>query len=267
MPAASVAPVETLEVTSPDGTRIGCEVLGEGPPLLAVHGSAADRSRWSAVRDALAARFRLHLMDRRGRGLSRAEAPGPYSLQREADDVRAVVGAIGAPALVLAHSYGATCALAAAADCPGIDRLLAYEPVFGADVFPRDALPELDAALACGDRDAALEIFFRRGQSQPPEAIAEMRATPLWQARLAAVHTLPREARAANAYRPHLIGPALRVLVGTESPPRLQAPAQQAAQSGELRELPGHAHAAMDTGPALFVAEVEGFFSAGRPAG
>src|SRR3954453_15905473 len=181
MPAASVAPVETLEVTSPDGTRIGCEALGEGPPLLWAHGSTADRSRCSAVRDALAARFRLHLMDRRGRGLSHAEAPGPYSVEREADDIRAVVGAIGAPTLVLAHSYGATCALAAAADCPGVDRLLAYEPAFGAEVVPRDALPELDAALARGDRDAALELFFGLAQSQPPAAIAAMRATPLWQ--------------------------------------------------------------------------------------
>jgi pimeloyl-ACP methyl ester carboxylesterase len=257
-----------MEVTSTDGTRIGCEVLGAGPPLLAVHGSTADRSRWAPVRDALAARYRLHLMDRRGRGLSRAEAPGHYALHREADDIRAVVAAIGAPTLVLAHSYGATCALAAAADCPAIARLLAYEPAFGTDVFPRDALPELDAALARGDRDAALEIFFRRALSQPPEAIAAMRRTPLWQARLSAVHTLPREARAANDYRPHPIGAPLRVLLGTESPPSLQAAARAAhaaVPGSDLRELPGHAHAAMDTGPALFVAEVEAWFSAGRP--
>jgi pimeloyl-ACP methyl ester carboxylesterase len=257
-----------MEVTSTDGTRIGCEVLGAGPPLLAVHGSTADRSRWAPVRDALAARYRLHLMDRRGRGLSCAEAPGHYALHSEADDIRAVVAAIGAPTLVLAHSYGATCALAAAADCPGIARLLAYEPAFGTDVFPRDALPELDAALARGDRDAALEIFFRRAQSQPPGAIEAMRATPLWQARLAAVHTLPREARAANAYRPHPIGPPLRLLLGTESPANLQAAARAAhaaVPGSALRELPGHAHAAMDTGPALFVAEVEAWFSAGRP--
>jgi pimeloyl-ACP methyl ester carboxylesterase len=257
--------VETLEVTSRDGTRIGCEVLGTGPPLLAIHGSTADRSRWAAVRDALAAHFRLHLMDRRGRGLSAAEADSEYSLDVEAGDVRAVVGAIGAPTVVLAHSYGATCALAAAPDCPGMARLLAYEPAFGTDaggVFPEAALPEVEAALARGDREAALEIFFRRAQLQPDAAIAAMRHTALWRARLAAVHTLPREGRVANAYRPHglaAIAPSLRLLLGTESPPNLEAAtraAHAAAPGSELRELPGHAHAAMDFDPALFVAEV-----------
>jgi len=265
--------VQTLEATSPDGTRVGCELLGAGPPLLAIHGSTADRSRWAAVRDALAARFRLHLMDRRGRGLSWAEGPGGYALECEAEDIRAVVAAIGAPTFVLAHSYGATCALAAAADCPGIERLLAYEPAFGTpagDVFPRDGLPDLEAALARADRDAALEIFFRRAQSQSAEAIAAMRRTPLWRARLAVVHTLPREARAANAYRPQPIGRPLRLLLGTESPPNLEAAAHAAhaaVPGSELRELPGQAHAAMDTDPALFVAAVEDWLSAGRPVG
>jgi pimeloyl-ACP methyl ester carboxylesterase len=258
--------MDVLEVSSPDGTRIGCEVVGDGPPLLAIHGTTADRQRWAAVRDELAARFRLHLMDRRGRGLSAAEGPGEYALEREADDVRAVVAAIGAPTLVLAHSYGATCALAAATDCPGMARLLAYEPAFGTDagdVLPAEALPEAEAALARGDRDAALEVFFRRAQLQGDAAIAAMRQTALWQARLAAVHTLPREGRAANAYRPRglaAIAPSLRLLLGTESPPNLEAStraAHAAAPGSELRELPGHAHAAMDGDPALFVAEVE----------
>jgi pimeloyl-ACP methyl ester carboxylesterase len=264
--------MDVLEVTSPDGTRIGCELVGDGPPLLAIHGTTADRRRWDAVRDQLAAHFRLHLMDRRGRGLSTAEGRGDYALEREAEDVRALVAAIGVPTLVLAHSYGATCALAAATDCPGMSRLLAYEPAFGTDagdVFPADALPDADAALARGDREAALEIFFRRGQLQPDAAIAAMRQTPLWQARLAAVHTMPREGSAANAYRPaglSAIAPSLRLLLGTESPPNLVAStraAHAAAPGSGLRDLPGHAHAAMDTGPELFVAEVEDWLSGG----
>src|SRR3954447_2564039 len=85
------------------------------PPLVLLHGSVADRARWAAVRDGLARRFTLHLVDRRGRGLSAAEATGTYALAREADDVAAVLRAVGPDALVLAHSYGGTCALEAAA--------------------------------------------------------------------------------------------------------------------------------------------------------
>jgi pimeloyl-ACP methyl ester carboxylesterase len=255
--------MEILEVESPDGTRIGCEVLGDGPPLVAVHGSTADRSRWAAVLDRLAARFRLHLMDRRGRGLSTAEGPGEYSIQREADDLRAVLAAIGEPTYVLAHSYGATVALAAAPDCPGMTRLCAYEPAFGvSEEFPLDAVPDVEAAIARGDREAALETFYRRGLQLDDAAIEAARGTPIWQARVAAVHTLPRELLGAGAYRPHgleAIGPALRLLLGTESPAHLHAStraAHTAAPGSELRELPGHAHAAMDFDPEMFVEEV-----------
>jgi pimeloyl-ACP methyl ester carboxylesterase len=253
-----------MQIESADGTRIGCEVIGDGPPLLAIHGTTADRSRWSAVRDPLAERFRVHLMDRRGRGLSAAEADGPYSIEREAEDIRALVAAIGEPVALLVHSYGATCALAAATGCPGIARMLAYEPAFGvSEEFPVDAVPEMEAALARGDREAALEAFFRRALHRDDAAIEALRATPMWEARLAAVHTLPREVLAADAFRPAdlaEIAPRLRLLLGTESPGHLHAStwaAHAAAPGSELRDLPGHAHDAMDADPALFVAEVD----------
>jgi len=253
-----------MKIESRDGTQIGCEVLGDGPPLLAVHGTTADRNRWAAVRDALAERFRLHLMDRRGRGLSAGEAPGEYSIGREADDIRALVAAIGEPVALLVHSYGATCALAAATDCPGIARMLAYEPAFGvSEEFPADAVPEMEAALERGDREAALEAFLRRALHRDDAAIEALRATPMWEARLAAVHTLPREVLAADAFRPGDLGeiaPRVRFLLGTESPGHLHAStwaAHAAAPGSELRDLPGHAHDAMDADPALFVSEVE----------
>ena len=260
--------MEILEVESPDGTRVGCEVVGDGPPLLAIHGTTADRSRWAAVREPLAERFRLHLMDRRGRGLSADEAPA-YALEHEAEDIRALVAAIGEPVLLLVHSYGATCGLAAATDCPGISRMLAYEPAFGvSEEFPVAAVPEMEAALARGDREAALEAFFRRALQLDDTAIDSMRGTPIWQARLAAVHTLPREVVAADEFRPgelHALGPKLRLLLGTESPMHLHAStraARAAAPGSGLRDLPGHAHNAMDADPALFVAEVDAWLGA-----
>jgi len=252
---------------SADGTRIGWAVAGAGPPLVLVHGSVADRGRWAAVRDALARRFTLHLVDRRGRGLSSAEADGPYAIAREAEDVSAVLRAVGPEPLVLAHSYGGTCVLEAAAGGATVARLLVYEPAFGTDdgpVFPVAALGDVEAALARGDREAALEAFFADVLLLDAAEIAAMRGTAAWRARVACAPTLAREARAANAWRPDparlaAVTAPVRFLLGTETTPALTraARAAHAAVPGsELRELPGHGHAAMDADPAMFVAEV-----------
>jgi pimeloyl-ACP methyl ester carboxylesterase len=260
--------VDTLYAQSPDGTRVGCEVLGDGPALLAIHGSTADRRRWDAVREPLARRFRLHLMDRRGRGLSSAENSDGYSLEREAEDIRALVEAIGGPVLVLSHSYGGAASLEAATDCPGIARMLVYEPALSTDaasINPEGAVAEIEAAAATGDRDTILTVFFSRMLHQDDAAIEAMRATPVWQHRLAAAHTLPRETRAANDYvaeprRLGAIGAPVRILLGTATTPALTraAHAAHAAVPGaELVELPGHGHAAMDADPAMFVTQVE----------
>jgi pimeloyl-ACP methyl ester carboxylesterase len=241
---------------------------GLGPPLLLLHGSVADRGRWAEVRDALARRFTLHLVDRRGRGLSTAEAAGPYGLAREAEDVLAVLEAVGPGARVLAHSYGGACALEAAARGAPMMRLLVYEPAFGTDegpVFPVAALADVEAALARGDHEAALETFFADVLLLEPTEIAAMRGTPMWRARVPCAPTLAREAREANAYRPdaarlRTVAVPARFLVGTETTPALtrSTRAAHAAMPGsDLRELPGHGHAAMDADPVLFVAEVE----------
>jgi pimeloyl-ACP methyl ester carboxylesterase len=257
-----------LRARSADGTELGCQVLGEGPPLLLVHGATADRGRWRAVRDALAERFRLHLMDRRGRGLSKEEADGPYALEREAADIAAVLEAIDGAPLVLAHSYGATCTLEAAASGARMQRLLVYEPALGTDdagpPFPVAALDDVEAALAAGDREAALTTFFAAVLGFDEQTIAAIRATPVWQARLAAAHTLPREALAANAYRLdaarlRAVSAPTRVLLGTETTAPLTRAAHathDALPGSDLRLLHGQGHTAMDTDPERFVAEV-----------
>jgi len=259
---------EVLSVESADGTRVGCELLGEGPPLLVVHGSIADRRRWSAVRDGLAARFRVYLMDRRGRGLSAEEGPGEYALEREAEDIRALVSAIGNGVLVLSHSYGGTCSLEAAVEAPQIARMLVYEPAFapaGDPVFPHAALAEVITALERGDRETAVLMFYKHALALDDVAIAQVRASPLWQLRLDAADTLGREATAANAYelkpdRFARIAAPVRFLLGTDTAPALQRStraAHEALPGSELVELPGEAHNAMDTHPEAFVAQVE----------
>ncbi|WP_205695992.1 alpha/beta fold hydrolase [Conexibacter sp. SYSU D00693] len=85
------------EVRSADGTALSVEVLGEGPPLLAVHGDGTAREAWGGVAPALADRFALHLVERR------ADA----TLAREVEDLAAVARDAGPPVRVVAHGHGA----------------------------------------------------------------------------------------------------------------------------------------------------------------
>jgi pimeloyl-ACP methyl ester carboxylesterase len=266
--------LKILRARSADGSEIGCELLGAGPPLLLVHGSIADRSRWYSVRDALAARFRLHLMDRRGRGLSANQAETPYAIAREGEDIKALIEAIDQPTLVLAHSYGGTCALEAAAGFDGMSKLLVYEPAFapgGDPIFPYEALDEVEAALARGDRETAVMLFYSEALQLDAKSIALVRSTPIWHARLAAAGTLGREAHAANAYRldPErmaTISAPTRFLLGTETAAPLQRStryAHEAVPGSELADLPSQGHNAMDADPARFVAQVVDWLAPG----
>src|SRR5918997_3847853 len=99
-------------VASKDGTTIAYRRSGEGPPLVLVHGTAGDHGRWRPVLPAFEERFAVYAIDRRGRGGSGDSED--YTIEREFEDVAAVVDSVGEPALVLGHSYGALCALEAA---------------------------------------------------------------------------------------------------------------------------------------------------------
>jgi pimeloyl-ACP methyl ester carboxylesterase len=101
-------------VRSKDGTEIGFLRFGEGPPLVFVHGSLSVAERWKACAELLSDRFTCYLMDRRGRASS-GDAPN-YSIEREYEDVAAVLANAGAEASLFGHSYGAISAGIGAAD-------------------------------------------------------------------------------------------------------------------------------------------------------
>src|SRR5207253_10380171 len=115
-----------LETKSKDGTRIAFARSGDGPPLVLVHGTTADHTRWAPILGELEARFTVHAMDRRGRGGS-GDAQD-YSLEKEFDDIVAVVDSIGEPVHLLGHSYGALCSLEASLLTKNIRKLVLYEP-------------------------------------------------------------------------------------------------------------------------------------------
>ncbi len=116
-------------VTSPDGVRLASQVEGEGTPLVMVHGAGSGRWSFDLVRPHLHDRFEVWALDRRGRGDS-CDADA-YSIQREFDDVAAVVREAGAGALLFGHSYGGLVAAGAAERLGGVPRLAIYEGPMG----------------------------------------------------------------------------------------------------------------------------------------
>lgn len=269
MPGIEIGgPMPQETVTSKDGTPIAYGRSGEGPPLVLVHGTSADRSRWAPVLPALEERCTVYAVDRRGRGGS-GDADD-YALEREVEDVAAVVDAIGEPVTLLGHSHGGLCALEAALLSHGVRALVLYEPaadMVGAASRPSDVVERLEALLQAGDRDEVVATMAREVAHVPPEAVTAMRSQPAFRARVATAHTIPRELRAVRSYRfdperfRDLAVPTL-LLSGGESPAEFREAVDAvdaALPDSRVVIMPGQAHVAMDTGTDLFTSEVVRF--------
>ncbi len=266
-----VPPMEHLR--SADGTVIAYARSGSGPPLVLVHGSMADHTRWGRVLPALAAHFTVYALDRRGRGASGASMTVPYAIEREFEDVAAVVDAVGRPVALLGHSYGGLCALEAARRTGNVRALVLYEPPLliptVGSTTPPGVVATMEAQLAAGDREGVVLTFMRELARMPEEAIAGQRASSTWPARVAAAHTALDEARGGGSYAfaparfRDLTTPTL-LLVGSESPPFLRAATEALAAAlphGQTRVLADQGHVAMDSAPDLFLREVVAFLA------
>ena len=154
------------QVVSADGTPIAVWRSGEGPPLVLVHGAAADHSRWAPVLPALEERFTVLAIDRRGRG--RSGDADDYALEREFEDVAAVVEWAGEAVNVLGHSHGGVCALEAALLTDRIGKLVLYEPPMGfLRVASRGRRAARGVARGGGARRAAGLLHARGGRPSP----------------------------------------------------------------------------------------------------
>lgn len=118
-------------VASDDGTSIAFERGGEGPPIVFVFGAFNDHNRAVPLASALEQRFTTYVYDRRGRGSSGDNQP--YAIEREIEDIDALISETGGSARVFAHSSGATLALRAAASGSNITEMVLYEPPFVVD--------------------------------------------------------------------------------------------------------------------------------------
>jgi pimeloyl-ACP methyl ester carboxylesterase len=254
---------------SRDGTNIGCAVSGSGTPLVLIHGTASDRGRWGPILPALESWFTIYACDRRGRGASGDAAT--YAIEHEFEDIAAVIDGIGGPVDVLAHSYGAMCALEASRRATQLRRLILYEPPIpaGVPIYPDGVVERLQALLDAGDRDRVVATFMLEIPRVPPAHLEKMRSLPAWPGRVAAAHTIVRELRAHQGYElPHGAFRSVQVptllLLGGASPPFFRAALEKVQAElphTRLVVLPDQTHVAIDTAPDLFAREVLAFLS------
>ncbi len=257
---------------SPDGTPIAFWRSGDGPPLVLVHGTTADHTRWQTVLPLLEPHVTVYAMDRRGRGGSGDGAT--YSIEAEAADVAAVVDAVadatGGPVDVFGHSFGAHCALEATLLTRAVRRLVLYEPALIA-VNPPGWLDRMEALLAQGRREEVVVALLGELAGLTTEQVERLKADPSWPGRVAAAHTVVRETRAEEDYRfdparfAELTVPTL-LFAGSESPPELAASTDAltaALPAARVVTLADQGHVAMLTAPELFRAELLGFLQGG----
>ncbi len=181
------------EVFSKDGTTIAFDRSGEGPGILLVGGALSDRSAAAELAAELAPRFTVIAYDRRGRGDSGDTQP--YAVDREVEDIEALIVAAGGNAFVFGHSSGAVLALEAAHRYPDrISRLALYEPPFivddGRPPLPADFVTRLEELVSSGRRGDAVEYFLATGPGVSPEVVSGMRGEPFWSSFEAVAHTL-----------------------------------------------------------------------------
>lgn len=177
---------------SSDGTSIAFEKSGNGPAIILVGGALSDRSAGAPLAALLAPRFTVFSYDRRGRGDSGDTAP--YAVEREVEDLAALIREAGGSAFVFGHSSGAALALEAAIHGLAITRLALYEPPYIVDDsrprVPEDFPARLAGLLAADRRGDAVTLFMTEAVEVPAEMVDQMRQTPIWPAMEALAHTL-----------------------------------------------------------------------------
>ncbi|MBC3990080.1 alpha/beta hydrolase [Streptomyces sp. AC563] len=225
------------KIASRDGTVIAYDRVGVGPPVVVVAGASCDRGAQATLAGALARHMTVLNYDRRGRGDSGDTAP--YAVDRELEDIRALVDAAGGRASLLGLSSGAVLAARAAADGVPVGRLVLWEPPFSVDAEGRRRArayaARLRELLAHDQRGDALALFLRQvGLSEA--AIAGRRRSPYWESGVALAHTLAYDAAVMADSTPPTgvlaqIGAPTLVLAGSRSPEPLRRAAERATAS------------------------------------
>jgi pimeloyl-ACP methyl ester carboxylesterase len=257
------------EVTSQDGTKIAFDQMGQGPAVVLVCGGSVDRMSNAPLAAALADQFTVYNFDRRGRGDS-GDTP-PYAVEREAEDIAAVIDAAGGSAFLYGISSGAALALEAARLLPSkVKKLALYEPPYiVGDTRPR---PPADTAriyndfVSSGRRGDAAEYFMVQVVGLPPEFAAQARNAPWWPAQEALAHTLAYDATIMGDYslpaeRAGAVTTPTAVIAGGATWDWMRTTAQALAAAmpdAEYRVLEGQEH---NVDPTVLATALTDFFN------
>jgi pimeloyl-ACP methyl ester carboxylesterase len=207
------------KVTSKDGTEIAYDKRGAGPAVILVDGALCYRSfgPMAGLAELLSPHFTVYNYDRRGRGDSSDTLP--YSIEREVEDIEALIGEAGGLANVYGISSGASLALEAAARLGDkFKKLAMYEAPYNSEASARQAWKDyrkqLASLLANNHRGDAAALFMKLVDT-PDEQIEGMRHAPVWPMFEAVAPTLAYDAAALGEDRTPPTGLAAKVSVPT----------------------------------------------------
>jgi alpha-beta hydrolase superfamily lysophospholipase len=272
--ASSGPPAAGPTIThSADGTAIAYEAYGTGPIALVVGGAFCDRGAFRELAEALGKHGLTGVTyDRRGRGDSGDTKP--YAVEREIEDLTAVIEAIGGPgATAHAHgiSSGGALVLRALAKGAPIATASMVEPPYrveGAPPGPEDYIGTLERLEAAADREGILRYFHTRAVGLPEEMIDGMKGSPMWEALLGMTYTVRYDGLCmgeGSAIPTELLAgitaPVLVVSsIGTAIPflPAAARAVAEALPNGSYRELEGGFHEVPKESMANAIAELAG---------
>jgi len=249
-------------VTSKDGTRIAFDRSGEGPPIILVVGAFNERSTGAPLARFLEQHFTVFNYDRRGRGESGDTAP--YAIEREIEDLDALIAEAGGSADVFGYSSGATLALRAAAHGLAISRLALYDPP-PTGGRAGNLAPQLTELIEAGSRGEAVELFQTEAVGIPAAVVAQMRNAPFRPALEKMAHTLVYESTILMSLPAGMttsIQVPTLVIDGQTSHELVRQAAQSLAEAlpdGRYRTLKEQGH---DIDPAVLAPVLEEFFLA-----
>jgi pimeloyl-ACP methyl ester carboxylesterase len=279
-------------VISKDGTRIAFEQSGKGPAIIMVVGAFNDRTTGKPLGQLLESHFTIFNYDRRGRGDSSDTLP--YAVEREIEDLDALIQEAGGSAYVFGYSSGAVLAMRAAAQGLAITKLALYEPplLIGTasegeseskaaghitnsngqkievsdshTLSPQSLAAQLAELIAEGRRGDAVELFQTKGVGIPMEIVAQMRNAPFRPALEKMAHTLVYEmtilgGMASPAEIIASVAVPTLLMAGAQSPAFLQDAVKSLVATlpnGEYRILEGQTH---DIVPSVVAPLVEEF--------
>ena len=255
-------------VTSRDGTTIAFDRMGEGPPVVLVCGGSVSRMDDAPLAQQLASDLTVYNYDRRGRGDSGDTLP--YAIEREVEDIEAVIEEAGGSAFLWGSSSGAALALIAVENGVSASKLALWEPPYVPDGVPKppeDQVEQYETMVAEGRRGDAVEYFMSKVVGMPPEFVAGARSQPWWAATAALAHTLAYDARIMSDYtvprdRAASVKVPTLVIAGGADIPWMRQSAQALADAfpdGRVRFLEGQGH---DVDPATLAPVLVEFFTA-----